>query len=71
MFETYGFEFEYVKDMSKENRVITIIEGEDEDDDNGEPVASMYYTTGYHLVNRIGFLILDKPYTEEFEVKLD
>jgi hypothetical protein len=72
MFETYGEELEYVKQMAEQNRVVTIIEGDDEHkNDSGESVACMYYITGYHLVNRIGFLILDKPYTEEFEVKLE
>lgn len=72
MFETYGEELEYVKQMAEQNRVVTIIEGDNEEtNDSGEPVACMYYVTGYHLVNRIGFLILDKPYTEEFEVKLE
>ena len=66
MYETFGEELEYVKEMAKQNRVVTIIEGDD-----GEEHATIFYTSGYHLVNRLGFLVLDKPYTHEFEVKLD
>ena len=71
MYETFGEELEYVKEMAKQNRVVTIIEGEDEIGEDNEPHATLFYTSGYHLVNRLGFLVLDKPYTEEFEVKLD
>ena len=64
MFETYGEELDYVFELSKkEKRVWTIIEGEGENE--------MYYVTGFHLVNRIGFLVTKEPYTEELEVKTD
>lgn len=79
MFETFGLELEYVLIMAKENRVVTIIEGEDvpdesgEMDEDGEVVmhSTIYYASGYHLVNRLGFLIVDKPITEDFEIKID
>lgn len=72
MFETYDEELEFVLTMIDKNRVVTIIEGDNDEVNNlGEPNTNMYYSSGYHLVDRIGFLILDKPYTEEFEVKLD
>lgn len=72
MYETYGPELDYVLEMAKENRVVTIIEGDtDETDEDGELKTTLFYSSGYHLVNRIGFLVLDKPYTEDFEVKLD
>mgnify|MGYP001166181817 CR=1 len=72
MFETFGDELTFVKNMSKENRVITIIEG-DEDFENefGEPTLNMFYVSGMHLVNRIGYLVTKEPITEEFEVKLE
>ena len=82
MFETYGEEIDYVFKMIKTNRVITIIEGDlDEDeeyrtliDDFGnkviEPISNLYYASGFHYVNRLGFLVLDKPYEYEFEVKI-
>lgn len=73
MFETYSPQIDFVAEMNKENRVITIIESDSEYETNhdGESVANLYYISGYHLVNRLGFLILDKPYTEDFEVKIE
>ena len=79
MYETYGEDIDYVLKMAEENRVVTIVEGEDEDDEDGEldedgeiiTHSTWYYSSGYHLVNRIGYLILDKPYLEDFEVKLE
>ena len=63
MFETYDKELDYVFELSKkENRVWTIIEG-----DSGK----MYYASGFHRVNRIGFLITEEEWKEETEVTLD
>ncbi len=74
MYETYGEELQYVLDTPV-NRIITIIEGED-DTCSGECEAcecspSMFYVSGYHIVNRVGYLITKEPITEEFEVKLE
>jgi hypothetical protein len=71
MYETYDKELEYVLEMAKENRVVTIIEGEDEEGEDGEMHSTLYYASGYHLVNRLGFLVVDKPLEEEFNIKLD
>jgi hypothetical protein len=82
MYETYGEELKYVLEMAKLNRVVTIIEGEDVEDENGEvdevdedgdviTHSTIFYGSGYHLVNRIGFLVLDKPYKNDFEVLID
>jgi hypothetical protein len=71
MYETYGQEGEYVRSMIDQNRVVTIIEGEDEEGEDGEMHSTIFYESGYHFVNRIGYFVLDKPYTEEFSVKLD
>lgn len=66
MYETYGPELDFVREMSNENRVLTIIESED---DFG-PV--WYIISGMHHVNRIGYLITEKPIIgDDFEVKLD
>lgn len=63
MFETFGEEIKYVFELSKkEKRVWTIIEGENN---------SLYYITGFHYVNRLGFLVTEEPYEEEIEVELD
>jgi hypothetical protein len=80
MFETYGEELEYVFEMSKTNRVVTIIEGDKDGErifisDKGveitEPLSNLYYVSGFHLVNRFGYFVLYKPYEYEFEVKVD
>jgi len=53
MFETYSQELEYVKKIAQESpkRVWTIIEGERD---------SLYYSLGFHLVNRLGFIITEE-----------
>ncbi|MDZ4759013.1 MAG: hypothetical protein SGJ10_12855 [Bacteroidota bacterium] len=83
MFETYGQELDYVFKMSKRNRVVTITEDDSEEREetfissNGVEakemvaIANLYYSSGFHYVNRLGFLVLDKPYKYEFEVKID
>lgn len=63
MFETYSPEIDFVFDLAKkEKRVWTIIEGDDD---------TMFYVTGFHYVNRLGFLITKETYEEEIEVQLD
>ena len=60
MFETYGEELDYVFELSKkEKRVWTIVETDSDE---------RFYITGFHRVNRIGFLVTTEPYTEEMEV---
>ena len=79
MFETYGQELEFVTEMAKQNRVITIIEIDsdpnfdyDQAIENGDELPlDMIFVTGMHLVNRIGYLITQYPLMEEFEVILD
>jgi hypothetical protein len=65
-FETYGEELDYVLTKVKENRVITILETDGDDDG-----INMCYASGYHLVNRIGYLITEEEITEDFEVDLE
>jgi len=72
MFETYGEELDFVIEMAKEHRVVTIIEGEgEEEDEEGFLIPTMYYSSGMHHVNRLGYLILDQPCDIDFEVKID
>lgn len=61
MFETYGEEFEFVKTQDVHN-VWTIVEGENND---------IFILSGFHLVNRIGYLITEEPWEEETEVSCD
>jgi hypothetical protein len=82
MFETFGEELDYVFKMSKKNCVVTILEGDEiferEEtyiDSNGIIIkeivsdSALYYASGFHYINRLGYFILDKPYEFEFEVK--
>ena len=84
MFETYGEELDYVYKMIKKNCVVTIIEGDEETEREETFIDSfgvvfkeilldtnLYYTSGFHYVNRYGYLILEKPYEFEFEVRID
>jgi len=63
MYETYGEELEYVFELAKkQKRVWTIIEGDE----------GMCFSAGFHYVNRLGFLITEKPYeSEEDYVEMD
>lgn len=63
MYETYDEELDYVFNLAKTTKKVwTIIEGDND---------TMYYITGFHYVNRIGFLVCEVEYTEELEIKLD
>jgi hypothetical protein len=77
MFETYGEEVDYCWKLSmKENRVWTIIECDadetviDEDGDEYYP-SELYIISGFHFVNRLGFLVSENSYEHETEVKID
>ena len=82
MYETFGKELAYVYKMIKKNRVVTIIEGDNEEkeitffDSKGVKVndiittSTFCYLTGFHYVNRCGYFVLDKPYEYEFEVNI-
>ena len=83
MYETFGKELAYVYKMIKKNRVVTIIEGDNEEkeitffDSKGVKVnevcttSNLYYESGFHSINRLVYFVLDKPYQYEFEVKVD
>lgn len=62
MYETYGKEVEHVLSVARNpetaNTVWTIIDGDDE---------SLWIVAGYHLVNRMGYLITEEPWQDEFE----
>ena len=70
--------------MSKMNRVVTIIEGDDGDEYEETYInlmgveikeinstSNLYYASGFHSINRLGYFVLDKPYQYGFEVKVD
>jgi hypothetical protein len=61
LFETYGEEREYVNrvvlDPVKKRHLWTIVEG-----DSGD---KLYYQSGYHIINRLGFFFTSEPVTED------
>lgn len=62
MFETYDQEFVHVLRNADDKKVWTYVEGDE----------GLYLIPGLHFVNRLGYLITEKPYTDEtIEVKLD
>lgn len=85
--ETYDPEKQFCFDLAqKENRVWTIIEVEnedldpdeddpdedpDEDDDEIYQPSCFVIISGFHWVNRMGFLVTEVPYEEEIEVKIE
>ena len=84
LFETFGSERDYCFELAKkENRVWTIIECDNEDfdvtsedvefDEDGDPYipACLYIISGFHYVNREGFIVTEKPYEQETEIKLN
>lgn len=63
MFETYGEEIEYVFNLAKTtNRVWTIIEGDDD---------TLFYSSGFHYVNRLGFIVTEKEYEGVIDIQID
>ena len=61
MYETYGAELAHVEDMSKLNRVVTVIMDEE--------TCTNHYVSGMKHVNRIGYLVTENPITEEFDLR--
>lgn len=60
LFETYGEEVEFVRQQNPLT-IWTIIDGDDDD---------MYITSGYHFVNRIGYLISTVPVPPEVDIEV-
>ena len=58
MFETYGDELKKVMD-TPHGYVWTLLEADD---------GSLVIGSGYHLVNRMGYFITEKPYEDDIEV---
>ncbi len=67
MFETYGEEVMYIRECANnpefKGRIWTIVE-----DDNG-----LYYNSGFHYVNRFGYLITEEAVEDgtEYIVSID
>lgn len=66
MYETYGVEIDFIndfKDSEHKAKLWTIVEAE----------GKMFYVSGYHYVNRFGYIITEESVPEniEYEVELD
>ena len=57
MYETFGDELAYVKQVPN-NRVWTIVDGDGDD---------LLIIAGFHLVNRLGYLVTDEAWEDEYE----
>jgi len=57
MYETFGEEGKYVLEKAKvfPNNVWTILDGDD---------GNMYIVTGYHWINRMGYLVTKEPWED-------
>ena len=63
MFETYGDELEFIKAQDS-NRIWTYADGDE---------GGLYISSGWHVVNRIGYFITAVPFDEKniYQVTLD
>ena len=74
MFETYGPEVDYVIGIanSEPGRVWTLVECDatdpDETDEDGDPYTTTHLVSGFHLVNRMGYIITKKSVPEGDDV---
>ncbi len=60
LFETYGEELDFVRAQNPRN-IWTLVDGDD---------GNQYVISGYHLVNRIGYLISKIPFPEDAEIEV-
>ena len=60
MYETFGEELEYVKKQNPK-RIWTIVDGDGDD---------LIIIAGFHFVNRIGYLITNEEWEDEYETYL-
>ena len=61
MFETYGEEEDFVREQNEQN-IWTIVEGDDD---------TMFIESGFHIVNRMGYLITEEIWSEDTIVTVD
>jgi hypothetical protein len=64
MYETYGEELQYIFNLAKTTKKVwTIIEGESN---------TLFYSAGFHYVNRIGFIVCHEEYVDEtIQIEID
>jgi hypothetical protein len=61
LYETYGQEWDHVKAQDPRH-VWTVVSGEED---------SLWYLPGFHLVNRLGYLVCEHPHAYDAEAELD
>ena len=61
MFETYGEEEDYVREQDN-NNIWTIVEGDND---------TIFIESGFHIVNRMGYLITKEKWIEDTNVFID
>ena len=60
LFETYGEELAFVRSQNPRT-IWTLVEGDD---------CTEYVISGYHLVNRLGYLISSIPFPEDANIEV-
>jgi hypothetical protein len=60
LFETFGEELAFVRGQNPRT-IWTLVDGDD---------GNQYILSGYHLVNRIGYLISTIPFPEDANIKV-
>jgi hypothetical protein len=61
LFESYGEELAFVRSQNPRT-IWTLVDGSDDD--------NQYVISGYHLVNRIGYLISTIPFPEDADIEV-
>jgi len=64
MFETFGDELAFVRHQPRA-RIWSLVQG----DDNGDG-GDLHVVSGYHLVNRLGYFVTDRPLAENEAVEI-
>lgn len=59
MYETFGQELDYVKQQPNK-RIWTIVDEE----------GKLYVIAGFHIINRLGYLVTNEEWSDEFETYL-
>ncbi len=60
LFETYGDEIAFVRSQNPQT-IWTLVDGDD---------GNQYLVSGYHLVNRIGYLVSTIPFPNDAEIQV-
>jgi hypothetical protein len=67
-FDTFGKELDFIEEMSKFNRVVTIVES---DNECTEETTGLVVVSGLCVVNTYGYMVTAIPLEESFEIIID